>query len=101
MQKTLVVAVFIMVFLVFISTVLSLKQKFMEIRLSKLNKEIFHNYEQLQKLKAQWNYLNNKEYLEKLIDMYLPDLSKEITQSDLSKLRLRVDNTEDSYDEYK
>lgn len=79
--------IFIMVFLVFVSTVLALKQKFMEIKIARLNKEIFKNYEQLQALKAEWHYLNNKEYLQMLVKKYIPDLVKEIKQSDVSLLR--------------
>ncbi|MCL2566570.1 MAG: hypothetical protein FWE18_00540 [Alphaproteobacteria bacterium] len=65
----------------------------MEIRIVRLNKEIYKNYEELQSLKAQWHYLNNKEYLQALSKKYLPDLVKEIKQSDVSILQKRVKPT--------
>jgi hypothetical protein len=79
-----------MVFLVLVSTILALKQKFTEIKIIRLNKEIFKNYEELQSLKAQWHYLNNKEYLQALSKKYIPDLVKEIKQSDASLLQKRA-----------
>jgi hypothetical protein len=79
-----------MIFLVLVSTILALKQKFMEIKIIRLNKEIFKNYEELQALKAHWHYLNNKEYLQALSKKYLPDLVKEIKQSDVSLLPNRA-----------
>lgn len=87
MKSVLNLFIFIMVFLVFVSTVLALKQKFMEMKIARLNKEIFKNYEQLQSLKAEWHYLNNKEYLAMLVKKYIPDLVKEIKQSDVSLLK--------------
>jgi|GEM_PF-5279618 len=93
MKNLLNICIFIMVFLVLISTILALKQKFMEIRIVRLNKEIYKNYEELQSLKAQWHYLNNKEYLQALSKKYLPDLVKEIKQSDVSILQKRVKPT--------
>lgn len=87
MRGTLNTFIFVMVFLVFVSTVLALKQKFREMKIARLNKEIFKNYETLQSLKAEWHYLNNKEYLQMLVKKYIPDLVKEIKQSDTSLLR--------------
>ncbi len=90
MRGILNLLIFIMVFLVLVSTVLALKQKFMEMKIAKLNKEMFKNYETLQSLKAEWHYLNNKEYLQMLVKKYSPDLVKEIKQSDISLLRKKT-----------
>jgi hypothetical protein len=52
----------------------ALREKYLEIKINKINKEINKSYGELQSLKAEWGYLNNKEYLKFLVDKYLPEM---------------------------
>lgn len=70
--------VIFLIIIMILAILLSLYTRIMEIRINHLNKDIRTNYEQLQSLKSQWNYLNNKEYLETMINKHLPQLKYDI-----------------------
>ena len=68
----------VMLLIVFTSIILSMLAKLENVKLTKLNKEMRINNSELNSLKAQWNYLNNREYIEQMAKKYLPKLNKNI-----------------------
>ena len=79
MKNAFVVIIFCMVALLLFATFLSLKEKFLEIQIAQTNKEIHAKYGKLQNLKAEWNYLNNKAYLNMLTEKHAPTLTKNLS----------------------
>jgi hypothetical protein len=75
-KKILLVLIVCMATIIILNIVLSLNQKFLEIKITKLNKEIYINRGEYQNLKAEWNYLNNKAYLRYLSAKYLPQMGE-------------------------
>ncbi len=75
-KKILFVLMFFMSILIILNVVLSMNQKFLEIKIAKLNKEIYSNRGEYQNLKAEWNYLNNKAYLRYLSRKYFPQMGE-------------------------
>jgi hypothetical protein len=82
MKKFFILYLSILICIISISIFLSLKQKFLEFSISKLYKEIYANRGEYQNLKAEWNYLNNKNYLKMLVNKYLPNMSEQPNKSD-------------------
>jgi hypothetical protein len=74
MYKFIKIAVIFMVLLIITTAALSLYKNYLTININHLNKEIALQYNELQNVKAQWNYLNNKNYLQNLIKKYAPNL---------------------------
>ncbi len=74
MAKFIKIAFVFMVFIIITTAVLSLYKNYLTININHLNKEIALQYNELQNVKAQWNYLNNKGYLQDLIKKYAPNL---------------------------
>ncbi|MFL1781359.1 hypothetical protein ABSA28_01082 [Candidatus Hepatincolaceae symbiont of Richtersius coronifer] len=77
LKKILFIIISLMAILIIFAVSLSLREKFLEMRINKLNRAIRLSYDELQNLKAEWNYLNNKEYLKSLVDTHIPDLKKD------------------------
>ncbi|XWO13850.1 hypothetical protein HPDP_00553 [Candidatus Hepatincola sp. Pdp] len=78
-------SILFMIVCILTATILSLQEKFLETKVEKLNKEIAKNRDKLQSLKAEWNYLNNKDYLKMLTAKYLPDLKYEIKNTNIEQ----------------
>ncbi len=74
MRKFIIIAALFMLLLIIMSIFFALREKYLEIKINKINKEINKSYGELQSLKAEWGYLNNKEYLKFLVDKYLPEM---------------------------
>lgn len=73
MKKIIYFVLVAMVGLIVISAVLSLQENYLKIQINKTNANIKQQYGQLQSLKAEWSYLNNKQYLQFLTKKFLPD----------------------------
>ena len=58
-----------------------LRQQFLQIKIDQLNKEMYINLGEYQNLKAEWNYLNNKDYLKMLGAKYLPEMAESKNKS--------------------
>lgn len=61
------------VFIIF-SSVFTLRVRLLENNINKVNNQINDDYETLQNLKAEWNYLNNPEYLKLMANKYLKNM---------------------------
>ena len=75
-KRFFIVLMIFMVIIICLNIILSLNQKFLEIKIAKLNKEIYSNRGEYQNLKAEWNYLNNKAYLRYLSNKYFPQMEE-------------------------
>ncbi|MGV3278534.1 hypothetical protein ACFX5K_02655 [Rickettsiales bacterium LUAb2] len=64
----------------------------MEREIKNLNNDISSNYETLQNLKAEWNYLNNPKYLQSMVSKYLPQLiiDNNINNANTNKLITKI-----------
>lgn len=76
MIRILLFVFIIMIVVIFFSSFLSYKEKIMEKKVNKLNEVIYNKHLELQKLKAEWNYLNNRDYLRMLTKKYYPKLKQ-------------------------
>ena len=80
----------ICVLILIFTSVLSLQEKLVQLRINKINQEIYIKRSELQALKAQWNYLNNTSYLRALINKHMPELRASDHRHDFDLKRLQV-----------
>lgn len=68
-------AVFVcMIFFVVFASFFTLKVHILELHSQTLQKQITEDKEAVQNLKAEWNYLNNPDYLKMMAQRHAPDM---------------------------
>lgn len=84
----------LMIIFIVVSSGLALKVKLLENNIKKISIQIDKDYQLLQNLKAEWNYLNNPEYLKGMLQKYLPNEVQVINtdKDSVMKIPLKPEN---------
>lgn len=94
MYKSLYGIFCLMIIFIIFSSIYALKVRLLEYNIKKINTELDKDYQMLQNLKAEWNYLNNPDYLKIMIKKYLPNVVPvtNIDKDKLIKIPLKPEN---------
>ncbi len=88
MKKFLIVSFIFMMLSILSASVLSLWDKILQIEISKIDRAMRIQREDLQNLKAQWNYLSSKTSINFLVKKHLPQMRNLDLQLDTKLDRL-------------
>lgn len=64
----------VMILFLVLTSFFTLRQHILEFKIGKLKSQLLDGRKNLQNLKAEWNYLNNPDYLKMMAAKYLPNM---------------------------